>query len=620
MSTEWIEKLEGVSSKPGVYLMRDAEGTVIYVGKAGNLKKRLASYFKHPEHPDLKTGILVKKIADFDTLITENETEALILESNLIKRHRPRYNVILKDDKRYPSLRIDPRRPYPTLERVRKIEKDGAFYFGPYVSSQSLQETVRTIDKTFKLRKCGDPVFRSRTRPCLNHQIGLCLGPCCLPVDPAEYEELVREVVLFLKGRTPELLRKLKSRMSDAAESRNYEAAAAFRDRMYAVERTLQKQVSVTTDFMDRDVVAVAGRSGLSVIQILFVRGGFLQGSRHYTVEEPLSTDAETLGAFIRQYYEKGRQAPKEILVPVEMEDADLLSDWLAGIKGEKVRIHRPQRGEKTQLVEMAVRNAEKELGQAIDTATSNAELLVRLKIRLGMERLPRRIECFDNSVISGTDPVAGMVVFDDLKPDKGAYRRYIIKDAAARTDDYAYMAEVVRRRYGKGAASEPFPDLLMVDGGKGQLNIALSVLADLGIEGRMAVIGIAKKDEAKGETEEKIFTPGRANPLNFPGKDRDLLLYLQRIRDEAHRFAVAFHRRRRGKSSVRSVLDGVPGIGKKRKRMLLRHFGGIKKIRAATLEELRALPGMTRPAAEALQARLKGRDGTESGISSRGS
>ncbi len=599
------EKLSRVTSKPGVYLMKDEQGKVIYVGKARNLKKRIASYFKNPEQLDLKTRVLVRKIARFETIITGTEAEALILESSLIKRYRPRYNVILKDDKRYPSLCLDIRHPYPNLVVVRKTKNDGAMYFGPFASPSAVYQTLRVINKTFRLRKCKAKVFRNRIRPCLNYQMGTCLGPCCLDVDQAVYDEMVREVILFLKGRTPELIQKVRKEMAAAAEAQDYENAAMLRDRMFALESVLEKQVSVTPDFKDRDIFAIARGPEISLITLLFVRSGYLLGKQHFSFSETLSTDAEMLGTFIRQYYEqKTHFIPKEILIPFSLEDAPLMEAWLREIKGEKVSILRPRRGEKVRLLRMALENAENGLKERIAAANSKADLLIRLRKRLKMDSVPNRIECFDNSNILGTSPVSGMVVFEKGKPRKSAYRRYKIR-TVTEPDDYASMAEVLKKRYGKEESPMPAPDLLMVDGGKGQLSIAVSVIRELGLEGEFEIIGIAKKDEKNGETRDKIYKPGQANPVGF-GREEDLLFFLQQIRDEAHRFAITFHRKERNANSIRSELDGIPGIGKKRKQTLLRHFKGIQNIREATLDEISALPGMNRPLAEKVRTMLR--------------
>lgn len=600
------EKLSRTVHEPGVYLLKDADGVIIYIGKARDLRKRLAAYFKNSGHIDMKTGVLVNKICDFDTIITGNEKEALILESNLIKRHRPRYNVILKDDKRYPSLRLDPKDEYPSFSIVRKIGEDNAIYFGPFASAHAVRETLKTINKTFKLRKCRAKDFKTRTRPCLHCQMEGCLAPCCLDVDPQVYGEQVNEAIMFLKGRATDLIAKIKKQMNAAARAQEFEKAARLRDKMFSLQRTIEKQIAVTTDFKDRDVFAIVRSRGYACITVLNVMGGFLKGTRHFNFEETMSTDAEAMGTFIRQYYEKMTFLPKELLVSVEMEDAKLIEEWFKSVKKKNVRILNPKRGQKAKLMSMASHNAENELQGWLAARTAEMELILRLQKKLKLPKLPERIECFDNSNISGAEPVASMVVFEKGKAKKSAYRKFKIKGVNA-PDDYAYMSEVLTRRLGKlnpQQGAESIPDLLMVDGGKGQLNIALAIIKELGLEGQFELIAIAKKDEKKGEIQDKIFKPHRTNPIVF-GKDRDLLLFLQRIRDEAHRFAITFHRKRRTKTALQSELDAIPGIGQKRKAILLKHFKSIKKIREANINELNALPGINRSAAQAVHRYL---------------
>jgi excinuclease ABC subunit C len=591
----------------GVYLMRDAAGEVIYVGKAGNLKKRLGAYVKSTGsgRTDTKTEVLIRKIAAVETIVTASEKEALILESNLIKRYRPRYNVDLKDDKRYPSLRLDTRHPYPRLSIVRKIKKDGAMYFGPYASAQAVRQTLKIINKNFKIRKCSDREFKTRTRPCLHCQMQGCTAPCCREVDVDTYAELVNEVVLFLKGRTPDLIDKIRQDMMAAAGQQDFERAAVLRDRIFALQRTLEKQSAVTTDFRDRDVIAAAGSQGLALVTLLTVRGGFLQGSRSYPINETLSNEAEVVAAFIRQYYEHASFVPDEILVSAAPDDAALLEQWLRSVKGQRVRLVHPRRGEKARLLKMAMENAAKELSEQLTARAAKLDFLQRLSKRLHLSAVPRRIECFDNSTLFGAQPVASMVVFSDGRPDPSAYRRYQIRSVRV-ADDYASMREVLFRRLGKGAASEPFPDLLMVDGGKGQLGIALAVVSELNLQKSIDLIAIAKKDEKRAEKQDKIFLPKRANPVQF-GRDSDLLLFLQHVRDEAHRFAVDYHRRRRKKKTLQSALDSIPGVGPRRRQQLLRHFKSVGNIRNTTVEELSGLPGISKNLAERILQNLAG-------------
>jgi excinuclease ABC subunit C len=595
--------IAGIAESPGVYLMKDDSGRIIYVGKAVNLRRRVASYFQRQDAHDAKTASMAARVADIETVVTATEKEALILESNLIKRHRPRYNVVLKDDKRYPSIRINIKETYPRVEIVRQTPKDGAVYFGPFSSAQAVRQTVKVINKTFPLRKCSNRTMGHRTRPCLHYQMGQCLAPCFREVDPGEYHDVVKEVILFLKGRTPELIKKVKRQMLAASERQEFETAATLRDRMLALEKTLERQVSVTTDFMDRDVIGISGNPDFRLMTLMTLRRGFLQGVRHFEFSQAVPGTRELVGQFLGQYYQQAHGIPVEVLVPELPERADLLEETLSEWKGRRVRIRAPRRGEKRRLLEMAQNNALNTLRERLQQASRDTALLEGLQRRLHMDRLPVRIECFDNSNLAGTNPVSAMVVFVDGRPYKAGYRRFTIRTVAA-PDDYASMAEVLSRRYAKISPENPQPDLLLVDGGKGQLNIALAVLNRLGLNGRFTVAGIAKKDPHRAEAEDKIYLPNRANPVNM-GMDGRLLLLLQQIRDEAHRFAVTFQRRKRARKMVTSALDHVSGVGPKRKAMLMRHFGSIKKIRAATVEELSELPGINPSLARAIKQAL---------------
>ena len=597
-------RLAGLPSAPGVYLMKDANGRILYIGKARDLKKRVTFYFTRKGRTDLKTSLLKEKIASFDTILTNTEKEALILESNLIKRHRPRYNVILRDDKRYPCLRLNIKNPYPNLTIARKIKKDGTLYFGPFPSAGAVRETLKLIHKTFKIRKCKPITLKPRQRPCLNYQMGLCLGPCSRPISPEVYAGVVEEVVMFLKGRTPELIKNVRKQMESAAIQEDFEAATAHRDRLFALERTLEKQVATTTDFKDRDVLGMARQGRAALITVLFIRGGFLLGSRPFYLTDTVLSDAELVTSFLKQYYEEAPFIPGEVLLPTLPEDRALLEERLMDLKGERVRIMIPKRGEKARLVRMADQNAKKNFKEQLDAAMAKKELLDRLQRRLVLERPPERIECFDLSNIAGTEGVGSMVVFEKGKPAPAAYRKYRIRSAPGR-DDYAMLSEVLTRRYKKTGTGQPLPDLLIVDGGKGQLNTAVAVLKGLGLYGSFDLIGIAKRDAERGETEDKIYKPGRKNPVSlkkYPG----LLLFLQRIRDEAHRSAITYHRKRRTMTYRQSMLQEIPGIGEKRRIALLKHFGSLKRIKAAFLDDLAAVPGMTSQAAQAVSQALK--------------
>ena len=583
---------------PGVYLMKDKSGKILYVGKAKNLKRRLTSYFIKAQHADAKTSALLKRVADFDTIVTGSEKEALLLESTLIKRHRPRYNVVLKDDKRYPVLRFDMPHPYPNLTIVRKIGKDGAAYFGPFASAHAVRETLKFINRHFRLRKCKNREFVQRTRPCLHYQMDACYGPCCLEVDQEFYRKIVDDVILFLKGRTPTLIRKLRRQMDHAVEKLAFEEAAQLRDRIQALEMTLEKQHAVSRDLMDRDIINMVGFEDRMIVNVLSIRGGYLQNSRNFEISETLSDAGEILSGFIRQLYAKGVQCPGEILMPLETAEGLLLEDWFRSEHGQRVRLIHPQRGEKKRLLEMGFRNAEEALRESIADENRRRSLLEKLARRLHLNVLPHRIECFDNSTLFGQAAVAAMVVFENGVACPAHYRKFNLH-LSGRPDDYAAMEEILTRRFANHP-DWPQPDLLLLDGGKGQLNIAMKVTGSLGLEGVFALAGIAKKETRRGETQDKIYIPGRANPLVFADGD-DALLLLQRIRDEAHRFAISFHRKKRTRNAFASGLDGIPGIGQKRKMALLRQYGGLTAIRAATLDELSALPGMNRNAAQAV-------------------
>jgi excinuclease ABC subunit C len=601
------EKLDRAAGGPGVYLMRDAAGKIIYVGKARNLKKRLASYFAPAGPVDPKTSVLVSRVVDLETILTASEKEALILESNLIKQHRPRYNVVLKDDKRYPMLRLGTDHLYPRLSVVRRFQNDGAMYFGPYASATAVRTTLATINKLFKLRKCREGEFARRTRPCLHYQMGACYGPCCLAVDRERYAAAVREVVLFLNGRTPELIRAMRRDMLGAAAAEDFETAANIRDRIFALEKTLEKQVAVSGDGRDRDVLAV-GRAGATVVVTLVtIRGGFWIGTRHFDVSASPAPEDELLAGFIRQYYRRGVQPPGEILVSAMPEDAALIDDWLRETGGRRVQLLFPRRGEKKRLLHLARQNAAAAAAGISDDGTHRQALLAALARRLQMDRPPRRIECVDISTSGGSQSVGAISVFVDGKPRPDAYRRYGIRTTRG-PDDYAAMAEVLGRRFRPTEGAVDPPDLLLVDGGKGQLNIAVRVLSELGARQGSALAAIAKADRGRGETEDKIFLPGRANPVQF-GRNPAPRLLLEAIRDEAHRFVIGFHRRRRRKEALESVLDQVPGIGPTRKRRLLKHFGTVDAIYRATVEQLTGA-GLPQPVALALHAHLAAEPG----------
>ncbi len=594
-----MEKYRQAPSGPGVYLMKDAKNRIIYVGKAKNLKKRLSSYFVKKMNHDPKTAVLIDMIRDFDLVITGSDHEAFILESNLIKEHRPKYNVILKDGKNYPLLRIDMAQEYPSIQRVRDVKQDHALYFGPYSSSRSVNQTLKQIQKIFKLRRCRDTQFKNRSRPCLNYQIKACLGICCMEVSSDEYKQRVRDAVLFLKGKSGQVLKKLKAEMKAYAAATEFEKAAQARDTIFAIEYVMEKQVVVCPDMQDRDVFALACDRGRAVVTVMMIRSGRLIDTAHYPADLGFKDEDEILSAFLDQYYEKISFLPPLVLLSRDIENRDTMAQALSDRKEKKITLHVPVRGEKKQLVDMAMNNAARELEKQLGKEDEEQAAMAMLQSLLGLKSLPRRIECFDNSNLSGQDPVSSMAVFTNGRADKSAYRKYIIKDIPYQ-DDYAYMFQVLERRFSGSGKAESWPDLLVVDGGKGQLGMALAVLKELGLEGRFALAGLAKKNEAKGEVKDKIYIPGRSNPLNT-GQAPKALYLLEQVRDEAHRFAVSFQRKRREKRGGLSVLDNIAGIGPKRKKMLLRKYKGVGKIKQAGLDELSRLPGMNASVAAAL-------------------
>jgi len=594
-----LEKYRQIPHSPGVYLMKDAGGKTIYVGKAKDLKKRLSSYFIKKDHHDPKTLVLLEMIRDFEVIITSSGHEAFILESNLIKEYAPKYNVILKDGKNYPLLRVDMNEDYPAIMRVRKIKNDHALYFGPYSSSLSVNRTLTQIQRLFKLRKCKNTQFRNRSRPCLNYQIKACLGLCCNKVSSEDYKKQVQAAILFLKGRSKEVKEELKTQMTAYAATLEYEKAAQIRDTLAAIENIMEKQVVVSPDMKDRDIIAFASDRGVMVITVMVVRSGYLIDTVHYPFDLGFKEPDELLSAFLDDYYENLSVLPSSILLIRDIENRALLEDRLSEKKQNRVSIHIPVRGEKMRLLEMAEVNAAQELEKRLLKEDEERASVFMLKDLLGMDRLPGCIECFDNSNLSGKDPVSAMVVFKDGRPHKEGYRKFIIRDMDT-PDDYAAMFKVLSRRFSKEPAKMQFPDLLLVDGGKGQLGMALSVLKELEIENQFMVAGLAKKDVIKGEDHDKIYIPGRSNPLNTSNAIKALYL-LQRVRDEAHRFAITFQRNRREKRAGLSFLDDIPGIGPKKKKALLMHFKGITKMKAASVEEIAALSGMTQTLAKKL-------------------
>jgi len=580
--------------------MKDGEGKVIYVGKAKDLRARVRSYFGGTDGRRM-IPFLLSRIADLEFVVTETEKEALILENNLIKKHRPRYNVDLRDDKNFYCLRLDTAHAFPRFQLVRRIKKDGARYFGPYSSSASMKETFRYLHRIFPLRTCRDLEFKTRTRPCMEHQINRCLAPCFDLVTREEYRRIVTEATLFLEGRSGKLVRQLRAEMEQASEQLHFEEAARLRDKIAAIETTLEKQRIVSTSLRDQDIFGLYREGDLLQIYAIHVRKGAILGQRRFSPVKTRLETAEAFSSLLKQYYSTGVTVPGEVIISEAVEDGELIEQWLAEMRGGKVSLIVPRRGEKKALLALALSNAENALRAEEKRETDAEEIIDGLARALMVERPPRRIECFDISNIGGKYAVGSMVAFSDGVPDRSRYRRFRIR-TKDESDDYGMMREVLERRYRGG---EDLPDLIVVDGGKGQLGIALSVLRDLEIR-EVAVIGLAKEAHflpggapaTVRRDRDRVYLPNRKNPLYLEKHPKSLFL-LQRVRDEAHRFAVTYHRTVKTHEDLRSALDDIPGIGATRKKALLTSFGDVGKIAAASREELEKVPGIGDNAAQ---------------------
>lgn len=593
---ELAEKVKQLPASSGVYIFKDAAGEIIYVGKAKNLRSRVRSYFGEAAAQQLKVEAIQRLAVDLDYILTATEVEALLLEGQLIKKHRPRYNVLLKDDKEYPYIRIDLAADYPRLEVVRKAGRDKARYFGPYPNAGVVNDTLKLANKLFPLRTCND--IRGKKRPCLNYYIRRCLAPCQGKVSPQEYRSLVDQAIMFLEGKHQELEARLHREMKAAADSFNFEKAAELRDQLAALAKLTTPQRIVTNRRWNLDVLAVAVEPQLAAAQLIKVRGGKVLGNEYHGFEQPeLADSGEAVSAFIRDYYASASLLPAEILVQQLPEDAEALETWLGSRRQGKVVLKVPQRGEKRMLLDMAQANLashmEADLRQQQESQGQGKAVLEQLASALGMGRLPIRIECYDISHFQGSQTVASMVVFEHGRPARSQYRRFRIRGIPD-PDDFASMAQVIRRRF--EAAREDregfnrLPSLVVVDGGKGQLSAALAQLASLGYAG-IDIVSLAKR-------EEEIFIPGRSEPLVLDRDDPALQL-LQQIRDEAHRFAISYHRRLRSKETLLSELERIPGVGPARRTALLKAFGSIQNLRDKDVAEIAAVPGMTWPAAE---------------------
>ena len=580
--------LQSVPHSPGVYMMLDGKSVILYVGKAKDLFKRLSSYARFSGAEHNKTAIMLSKVRKVDTIITRTEKEALILESSLIKKHRPRYNVILRDDKSYPLIKVTVQEDWPRVFMTRRRRKDGARYFGPYSSPQAMWATLKLIGELFPLRRCTGSSLRPRKRPCLNRQMGKCLAPCAGLADRQLYQEHVRKIIMVLEGRNQDLIADISSKMHTASENLEFEQAASLRDQIRSLAKTLEKQVISAEHGRDRDVFGFSRKDAAVAVTVLFIRSGLISGSRSFFLAEPYGEDQAILAQVLHQFYDQETAVPPEILLPFLPEDELLLTERFSDLSGRTVNLTVPRRGDRLRLIDMAEANA-RQIFEERDNKEQSWQSLSRiLQKKLHLDRPADRIECLDISNIGGKLAVGSLVCFEHGEPSSRDYRHYKIRTVEG-PDDYAMMAEVLERRFTKAMEESSLPDLFIVDGGKGQLGVAMRVAHDLGITEDLDWIGIAKEKEDEGE---KLFKPGRKNPILLPPHS-PVLLFLMRIRDEAHRFGITFHRKLRQKSTLASQLDQIPGIGSDRKKRLLKQLGSLKRIQNASPETLAGVKGI---------------------------
>jgi excinuclease ABC subunit C len=593
VSTYLAEQIRGLPANPGVYLMKDAEGNILYVGKAASLRHRVSSYFGAGQKLTPKIQRMVSKIADLEYFVTTSEQEALILELNLIKRHHPRYNVRLKDDKTFPYLKIDTGEDWPGVYITRRLGENGGRYFGPFASAKSVRQTLKLIKGIFPFRSCTKPITGTDPRACLEYDIGHCLAPCIGVVGRKEYAEVIKQVILFLEGKQERVVKQLESQMNKASEALDFEKAARLRDQIQAVEQVIEGQRIATKVKGEQDVIAFEGDKDQAYVQVFFIRGGKLIGRESFVLqgtsyEEP----SQIMTSFIKQFYASSPHIPPLLLLQHPVEDMATLQDWLQGKRGNKVNIQVPQRGNKRQLVDIVAKNALAGLEQLkikqLASPTALSAALEEIKRELQLPRLPARIEGYDISDIQGMAAVGSMVVFDQGKPKPAHYRRFRIKTVSG-ADDYAMLEEVLKRRFRRaGAASDTWailPDLVLIDGGRGQLNAVREAMQQMGASS-IPTASLAKENE-------ELFIPQKKEPIVLPKSSPGLQL-LQRLRDEAHRFALGYHQRVHKRESFASALDTISGIGPKRKRALLRQFGSVKAIREASVKDLASARGMT--------------------------
>lgn len=610
--------LDLLPARPGCYLMKDSQGKIIYIGKAVNLRSRVRSYFHASAGHSPKTVHMVGRIADIEWIIVGSELEALILEMNLIKKHRPHYNVRLKDDKRYPYVKVHWASDYPTVTVTRQLQKDGSRYFGPYTSVWAVHQTLDVLRRIFPYLTCDRTITGHDERACLYFDIKLCCAPCTGQIDHAQYRAMIADLCSFLDGRTEPIITRMQAEMLQAAEELRFEKAAALRDQLRAIENVVERQKVVSPDYVDSDVVAMARSAKEACVQVFFIRGGKLIGREYFLLEGTEGTpDPEVMAGFLQQFYDQAPTVPPQVLLPHEIEETQIIRQWLATKRGDqKVELLIPREGQQQDLVQMAAENAADTLAtlkaQWEADRHRQTEALAELQAALGMAGPPNRIECYDISNTQGTAAVGSMVVFERGVPNKQRYRRFAIRTVSG-PDDFASMEEVLTRRFRRWQAAQEatpspgskpdasfslLPDLIIIDGGKGQLGRAVSVLERFGLLEKLTVAGLAKQQE-------EIFMPGRPQAILLPRQSQGLYL-VQRIRDEAHRFAITAHRNRRDKQGLASQLDAIPGIGPARRKALLTHFGSLAKIKEATVEELAAVEGLTPAVAHNIKAGLE--------------
>ena len=580
--------LPSASHSPGVYMMLSEKSAVLYVGKAKNLFKRLSSYAHFSGSKHSKTSVMLSHVVKVDTIITNTEKEALILEASLIKKHKPKYNIILRDDKNYPYIKVTVKEEWPRVLMARRKTRDKARYFGPYSSSSAMWTTLKLISALFPLRNCKGSSLKKRSRPCLNRQIGKCLAPCSGTADRNLYQENVKHIIMLLEGRNHDLIATLKTRMEESSKLLNFEKAALLRDQISALSKTLEKQLISASHNKDQDIFGFARQGAAVTLAILLIRNGLINGSRTFFLPDPYGEDQAILSQVINQFYTDKNAVPSEILLPFEPSDFTLIEEHLNDSSPTKIYLKIPRRGNNHNLVNMANTNALQVFAEKEKKKKSWLSLSTTMQKKLHLTRSPDRIECLDISNISGKQAVGSLVSFHRGEPDKGSFRHYRIKTIDG-PNDYAMMKEVLERRLKKGLEEENLPDLFVVDGGKGQLGMALTVARDLGIEDHLDWIGIAKEKQDEGE---KLYKPGRKNPVILPSHN-PVLLYLMKIRDESHRFGITFHRKLRGKATLTSELDTIPGIGTEKKKHLLKKLGSLKRIKMASVKELMETEGI---------------------------